>query len=96
MDASAVFCLIIYRVSTVQTTNQFLFMMTAAVDSFRMLIFISVFPSCGLDGWLRRHFVIANFQGKDIGAIHCCAQGSQRYKDRLNKQTKKIEFILNI
>jgi len=43
MDASAVFCLIIYRVSTVQTTNQFLFMKTAAEDPFRMLIFISAF-----------------------------------------------------
>lgn len=60
MDASAVFCLIIYRVSTVQTTNQFLFMMTAAEDSFGMLIFISAFPSCRLDAWLRTDFIIAN------------------------------------
>lgn len=43
MDASAVFCLIIYRVRTVQTTNQFLFVKTAAEDSIRMLIFISAF-----------------------------------------------------
>lgn len=60
MDASAVFCLIIYRVPTVQTTNQFLFMMTAAVDSFRMLIFISVFPSCALGACLRRDFIMTN------------------------------------
>lgn len=49
MDVSAVFCLIIYRVITVQTTNQFLFTMTAAEDPFGMLISISAFPSCGLD-----------------------------------------------
>lgn len=60
MDASAVFCLIIYGVSTVQTTNQFLFMLTAAGDSFGMLIFISAFPSFGVDGWLWTDFIIAN------------------------------------
>lgn len=60
MDASAVFCLIIYRVSTVQTTNQFLFMMTAAEDFFGMLIFISAFPSFGLDAWLRTNFITGN------------------------------------
>lgn len=60
MDVSAVFCLIIYRVSTVQTTNQFLFMMTAAEDPFGMLIFISAFPSCGLDAWLSSNFIITN------------------------------------
>lgn len=60
MDASAVFCLIIYRVSTVQTTNQFLFMMTAAEDSFGMLIFISAFPSCRLAAWLRSDFITVN------------------------------------
>lgn len=42
MNASAIFCLVIDRVSTVQTTNQFLIMKTAAENPFRMLIFISV------------------------------------------------------
>lgn len=60
MDASAVFCLIIYRVSTVQTTNQFLFMLTAAEDSLGMLIFISAFPPRELEVWLRPDFIIAN------------------------------------
>lgn len=60
MDASAVFCLIIYRVSTAQTTNQFLFMLTAAEDSFGMLIFISAFPPQEIEVCLRTGFIIAN------------------------------------
>lgn len=40
-------------------------MMTAAEDSFGMLIFISAFPSCGLDAWLR---VISSLQTKVLRA----------------------------
>jgi hypothetical protein len=66
--------------------------MTAAVDSFRMLIFISVFLSCALGPCLRRDFITElKLERKDILAIHYFAKGSQKNLTHTKRKKSHVE-----
>lgn len=83
MDASAEFCLIIYRVSMVQTSNQFLFMMTAAEYPSGMLIPISAPTPRGLG------LGVVQCSKKLLCDLYICFLTSHRPRREVTKSPKR-------